>query len=133
VALEWIKNLSFRELSDEEFYNETVPEAAEHKTTVVMDPPFLGGDRLQIEAHRAAFRELTLTTDRMDLLAALVQALVQCHRGALKALGRGEQFRKIFLTGGGAEVVRKIIPEYATAPVELIEEGSLRGIAKLFH
>lgn len=133
VALEWIKNLCFREQSDAAFYGKTVLEAAKRKTLVSLDPPFLGGDRLQIEAHRAAFRDLTLSAEREDLLAALLHALVQRHREALKALGRGEKFRRIFLTGGAAEVVRQIIPEYAEAPIELFEEGSLRGIAKLFQ
>jgi len=37
-----------------------------------------------------------------------------------------------FLTGGGADVVRKLFPEYQADNVEMFEEGSLRGVAKLF-
>ena len=48
------------------------------------------------------------------------------------ALGLGERFQRIFLTGGGAEVVRSLIPEYASAAVHMLEEGSLRGVARLF-
>jgi xylulokinase len=132
AALSWIRELCFRDQTDPEFYERTIPAAQKHATLVVLDPPYLGGDRLEIEAHRAAFRELTLATDRMDLLAALLTALRQRHAAAVAALGMGEHFRRIFLTGGGAETVRQLIPGYLDATVHLLEEGSLRGIARLF-
>jgi xylulokinase len=132
AALEWMKELCFRDQSEQEFYDRTIPEAEDHSTRVTLDPPFLGGDRLEIEAHRAAFRDLTLATDRIDLLAAVLTAMRQQHRKALEALGIGTSFRRIFLTGGGAQVVRGLIPEYAGAAVEVLEEASLRGIARLF-
>src|SRR5262249_44959327 len=75
AALEWLRELCFREQARHEFYERSVPEALDRQTMVALDPPFLGGDRLEIEAHRAAFRELTLTTDRLDLLAAVLQAM----------------------------------------------------------
>jgi sugar (pentulose or hexulose) kinase len=88
---------------------------------------------LEIEAHRAAFRDLELTTDRLDLLAALLEAMTRGHRDALTALGQGTAFRRVVVSGGGADLVRQLIPEYRTAPVEEIDEGSLRGVAKLFN
>ena len=91
----------------------------------------LGGDRLEIEAHRAAFRDLTLATDRLDLLAAVLEALVRCHRQALLDLGL-EKPARVFLAGREAELVRTLIPEYAALPVTMLEEGSLRGVARLF-
>jgi sugar (pentulose or hexulose) kinase len=99
---------------------------------VTLDPPYLGGDRLEIEAHRAAFRDLTVTTDRLELLAAMLEAMVQQHRKAVVNLGVGERFGRIFLTGGGADVVRRLLPEYATADVREFAEGSLLGVARLF-
>jgi sugar (pentulose or hexulose) kinase len=133
AALDWVHALCFRDQAPEEFFGRTVPAVKDRPTRVLLDPPFLGGDRLEIEAHRAAFRELMLTTDRLDLLAAVVQALVRHHREAVKALGLGDKFARVFLTGGGAEVVRKLLPEYADARVHLLEEESLRGIACLFR
>src|SRR5262249_13196751 len=133
VALDWLRNLCFREQGEQEFYERTIPEALNRPTRVTLDPPYLGGDRLDIEAHRAAFRDLTLSTDRVDLLSALLQAMVRCHRQALVALGAGDRFGRIFLTGGGAEVVRRLVPEYASAQVHQLEEGSLRGVARLFE
>jgi xylulokinase len=132
VALDWIKDLCFSEQSNEEFFERSVPEARKRQPRVSLDPPFLGGDRLEIEATRASFRDLELTTGRLDLLAALLHAMVRRHREAVEALGQGTSFRRIFLTGGGAETVRKLLPEYLADNVEMLEEGSLRGVAKLF-
>jgi xylulokinase len=133
AALDWIRELCFRDQPEEEFYDRTIPAALERQTRVTLDPPFLGGDRQEIEAHRAAFRDLTLATDRLDLLAAILEAMRRHHRHAVAALGLGTDFRRIFLTGGGAAVVRKLLPEYASAAVHTLEEGSLRGVARLFQ
>jgi xylulokinase len=134
AALDWVRALCFRDQPDDnEFYGKTIPEALGRTTRVTLDPPFLGGDRLEIEAARAAFRDLTLATDRLDLLAAILQAMQRRHREALAALGLGDHFRRVFLTGGGAEVVRRLLPDYAGAAVTMLEEGSLRGVAALFQ
>jgi sugar (pentulose or hexulose) kinase len=132
AALSWLRELCFREQNEQEFYEQTIPHALERATRITLDPPFLGGDRLEIEAHRAAFRDLTLATDRLDLLSALLQAMLREHQKALVNLGLRDQFRRIFLTGGGAEVVHKLIPGYAGAAVQILDEASLRGIARLF-
>src|SRR5579871_5124664 len=110
AALDWIRELCFRDQSEQEFFNQTLSAARRPATSVILEPPYLGGDRLEIEATRAAFRELTLATDRVDLLAALLNAMQRHHREALTALGMGDSFRKIFLTGGGAEIVRQLMP-----------------------
>jgi sugar (pentulose or hexulose) kinase len=133
AALEWMHKLCFHDQPAEKFFRETIPEARRHKTRVTLDPPYLGGDRLEIEAHRAAFRGLTVTTDRLDLLAALLEAMVRHHLRAVADLGVGERFERVFLTGGGADVVRQLVPEYATADVREFEEGSLLGVASLFR
>jgi sugar (pentulose or hexulose) kinase len=132
AALGWLRELCFRDQSEQEFYERSISAAEGRQTLVTLDPPYLGGDRLEIEAHRAAFRDLTLATDRLDLLAAVLQAIRRQHRKALADLGMGERFARIFLTGGGAEVVQKLLPEYTGATVQMLEEGSLRGVARLF-
>lgn len=132
AALGWLRELCFRDQTDQEFYEQTIARAEVRETSVILDPPFLGGDRLEIEARRAAFREITLSTDRLDLLAAVLQAMRLHHRRAFAALGMVRPVNRFFLTGGGAEVVRKLLPEYAATPVSMVEEGSLRGVARLF-
>jgi xylulokinase len=116
----------------ETFYRNTIPQALDRATTVSLDPPFLGGDRLEIEVARAGLRDMTLATDRLDVLASVLRAMREQHYKALAALGAGQSFRRIFLTGGGSEVVRRLIPEYAGADIKMLEEGSLRGVARLF-
>jgi xylulokinase len=133
VALDWLHLLCFRDQTAEEFFASTIPQALKRTTRITLDPPFLGGDRLEIEAHRAAFRDLELSTDRMDLLAALLQAMVRGHGEALADLGMGTTFRRIVLSGGGERMVRQLLPEYQAGHVEEIEEASLRGVAKLFQ
>ncbi len=133
AALDWLHGLCFRDQSEEEFYQRTIPCARSRPTQVELEPAFLGGDRLEIEPHLAGFRGLTLSTDRMDLLSAVLNALERKHREALAALGMGTRFRRVFLTGGGAGVVRSLLPEYAGASVQVLDEGSLRGIACLFR
>jgi xylulokinase len=133
AALDWLRLLCFRDQPEQVFYEQTIPQALKHATSVTLDPPYLGGDRLEIEAHRAAFRDLTLGVDRLELLSALLQAMQRRHREALAALGMGDRFQRVFLTGRGAEVVRKLIPEYAGDIVHSLEEGSLRGVARLFE
>ncbi len=132
AALDWIHELCFRDQSRADFFSTTLSEALNHPTRVTLDPPFLGGDRLEIDAHRAAFRDLKLTTRRLDLLAALLQAMARRHREALAALGQGPPFRRIFLSGGGADLVRRLLPEYQAANVQELQEASLYGVARLF-
>ena len=132
AALEWLRGLCFAEETGKEFFERTLPAALNHPTRVTLDPPFLGGDRLEIEAHRAAFRDLELTTKREDLLAAVLQAMVRCHHAAVAALGAGDTFERVFLTGGAAEVVHQLLPRYGSAKTHMLEEGSLRGVTRLW-
>lgn len=132
VALDWIRRLCFRDQDEDDFYEKTVPQAVQHETRVSFDPPYLGGDRVQIEAVYAGYRDLSLTTQRLDLLAALLRAMLTEHRNALHILKKGTPFQRLFLTGGAADIVRKLIPEYEKTEVHQFEEGSLKGIARLF-
>jgi xylulokinase len=132
VALEWMHRLCFRDQSAEEFYRHTVSAAWQRPTVVALDPPYLGGDRLAIEPTEAAFRHLRLDTDRLDLLAALLRAMYQQHHRALAALHVPLPFRRIFLSGGGAEIIAQLFPEYRQAELTVLVEGSLSGVARLF-
>jgi xylulokinase len=131
-ALAWLRTLCFREQSEDEFYGSTIPRARERMPRVSLDPPFLAGDCLEIEACRAAIRDLELTTDRLDLLAAVLGAMIKRHRETVENLGVGASFRRIFLAGAGAERVPRILPDYETATIETLSDGALRGVARLF-
>jgi xylulokinase len=133
AALRWLRDLCFRDQSEQEFYDATIPGALERTSKVTFDPPFLDGDCLAIEARRAAFRDLTLATDRLDLLAALLQAMRKEHEKAVAALGLGREFRRVYFTGKDAAIVRELIPEYAGATEHFVKENPLFGVARLFQ
>ncbi len=132
VALDWLYELCFRDVPEDDFFAHNVPEAAGMTTPVRLDPPFLGGDRHQIEPRLAAFGNLGLDTEREDLLAALLAAMRAGHRSALDAIGHAGGGGRVVLTGGGAAAVRAVLPEYADAEVEMLDEAALRGVARLF-
>jgi sugar (pentulose or hexulose) kinase len=137
VAIGWLHSLCFQDQTEEQFYQHTVPEVLARLETEepepLLDPPFLGGDRLEIEPVRASFRELTLATNRLDLLGALLAGMRRRHQEAVNALGLGSHFERIFLTGGGADFIRELIPAYDKANLCLIEDGALGGVAVLFQ
>lgn len=133
AALEWVHQLCFHDHADDEFYGHTIPAAAGRTTEVELEPPYLGGDRLEIEPRVASFTNLTLGVERHDLLTAVLVAMRRGHRQAMAALGRdAAAVDRVFLTGGGADTVRLLLPEYASARVHPIDEGSMRGVARLF-
>src|SRR5207237_6014679 len=101
AALTWLHELCFHDQSADDFFHRTVPAAIDRATDVRLDPPYLGGDRLQIEPVRAVFREVSLSARRDDLLAAVLHAMREQHRIAVAGLGLGERFSRIVLTGGG--------------------------------
>ena len=132
-ALDWLHALCFRDQAKDVFFSATLNEVLERQTRVTLDPPNLAGDWLEIDAHRAAFRDLALTTDRMDLLAAVVQELRRQHQRAPASLGTAEHFERIFLAGANVELLRRLYPECSTAKLSSLEDGALRGVAWLFR
>ncbi|MBX9625411.1 MAG: FGGY-family carbohydrate kinase [Gemmataceae bacterium] len=135
AALEWMHNLCFHDQPADLFYGKTVFACDGRDTDVTLDPPYLGGDRLEIEPRLAHFTHLSTDDTREDLLAAVLEAMRRGHRAALAGLGVDPSaVRRVVLTGGGAEVVRRVLPEYRDGGVrvEEVEELSLRGVARLW-
>ena len=132
VALDWLHQLCFADMPEDEYYSRQIDLALVRQTSVTLDPLFLGGDRLEIDEKKAGFRNLSLNTDRIELLAALLQAMKAGHRAAWSALGKTQPPKRIFLSGGGAKVVRKLLPEYQQVDVIELDQASLMGVAKLF-
>jgi sugar (pentulose or hexulose) kinase len=123
-----------RRAARQKFYGEVVmTEAMNVRTKVEMDPLFLGGDRLEIEEKTASFRHLTLDTKLPDLAAAMLAGMRRGHAEALANLGLGTKWNRIFLTGGGSDVVQRLqLAEYAGIEAHTLHEGSVRGVARLF-
>jgi sugar (pentulose or hexulose) kinase len=133
VALDWLHQLCFADVHEDVYYTKFMQEAMKRDTVVTLDPLFLGGDRLEIDEKKAGFQHLSLSVDRLDLLAALLQAMKAGHRLAWNGLGRTQPPRRIFLSGGGAAVVRELLPEYSQVEVVELDQASLHGVAKLFE
>jgi sugar (pentulose or hexulose) kinase len=132
AALDWLHRLCFADQGDEAFFGLVLDEALTRRPSVTLEPPFLGGDRLEIDEKRAGFKGLTLAADRLDLLAAVLIAMRAGHRAAWASLDRPAPPRRVFLSGGGAAIVRKLIPEYAQLDLIELDQASLLGVAKLF-
>ncbi len=131
-AIEWLRKLCFRDQCEQEFLEKTLADAMDRSNRIILDPPYLAGDLLAIEARRAAFRDLTLQSDRLDLLAALIQEMRRQHERALAGLGLDQPVQRIFLSGQGTSVIQKLLPDYAKAEIHLCEPDPLIGIARLF-
>lgn len=118
----------------ERYFNDIViGQALRHETPVELDPPFLGGDRLEIEDRAAAFANLKLNVKPIDLVAAVLKGMRRGHTQAFQNLGLNRRWRRLFLTGGGAEIIQALeLAEYRGIEVHTLEEGSLRGVARLF-
>ncbi|MEZ6139817.1 MAG: FGGY-family carbohydrate kinase [Zavarzinella sp.] len=132
-ALNWIYELCFKDYSKDDFFAKVIFEHLERATTIALDPPYLGGDRLEIDEKYAHFTNLNLATRREDLLAAVLQGIVRGHHNAFAALEvPEEEIHRIILTGGGCDIVARMIPEYHHRQLETIDEGAMRGVARLF-
>jgi sugar (pentulose or hexulose) kinase len=129
-ALDWLYRLCFADQSPTEFFDSTLPAAAQRGTRVALDPFDLSGDSLEIEARRASFRDLTLAAERFDLAAAIVNAMRRGHREARANLNVAGT--RIVLTGSHAETIRRLVVESDT-PCEALDDAALRGAARLFQ
>jgi len=132
VALEWLHHLCFADTGEASFYGTILEQALQRHPAVTLEPPFLGGDRLEIDEKRAGFKGLTLAVDRIDLFAALLVAMRNAHRVAWANLERPTPPRRVFLSGGGATVLRRLLPEYGELEVIELDQASLLGVGRLF-
>ena len=131
-ALRWIRELCFRDQSSEEFRQSTIPEALERETRVAFDPPFLAGDSLGISATRAAFHDLTMATDRMDLLASLLTEMRRRHDIAVNALKRDGPIQRVLEYGTDAELLTGLLPYGEGANIARVVAEPLTAIVHLF-
>jgi gluconokinase len=144
-ALSWLFDLCYAgdrhpnsvayQAARRDYFEQIVKKSAlTHSTSVRLDPPFLGGDRLEIDERAAAFTGLRLHVRPIDLVAAVLNGMREGHSLAYGNLGVHRPWQRIILTGGGAEIVRLLkLPQYEGVPIEFLEDGSLRGVARLFE
>ncbi len=132
VALEWLYRLCFADVTESTYYADLLFQAMSRSTHVRLDPPYLGGDRLEIDARYAGLQNLSLSTDRMDVLIAVLQAMREGHKTAWHAMQFESNPHRIVLTGGGDRWVKRLLPEYTNVQVQMLEQASLLGVWSLF-
>jgi xylulokinase len=131
-SLRWLHALCFRDQSDEEFRLRTIPQAPATASRVTFDPPYLTGDSLGIVAARAAFRDLTPATDRMELLAAMLTEMRNRHEKAMGLLGWDRSARRIYVRGGDAEFALGLLKYEKDLDFHFVQPTPLTAIASLF-
>jgi xylulokinase len=144
-ALEWTKNQIFRDLKKGEFWklvNQLAKPASKSRKGKPTSPagsvrfePYLAGERTNVEQRQGAFTGLTLSTTREQMLAAVIQSLVEASAARLDLfheLGIPMR-RRVMLTGGSADGLADLLHRQWkgkwTFYVE--EEATLRGLGKL--
>ena len=97
--------------------------------------PYLAGERTSIEQRRGAFTGLTLATTREEMLAAVIESIVQASAQRLTLLDTGQvKIRRRVVVSGGQqdrldELFHRDWPGRWTFHAE--DEATLRGLGKL--
>jgi sugar (pentulose or hexulose) kinase len=101
-SLVWAKQQLFPDLSDEQFYA-LVAKCRRGSSGAVQFEPYLAGDRAAVEQRRGAFKGLTLSTTRQQMLAAIVDALARASAQRLELLqSTGTRLCTRVMVSGGA-------------------------------
>lgn len=136
-SLEWFHSVFCKEMSEDEFYNDYIPNVIDNKTDgeIPSYTPFLQGSRYSVEALKAGFSGIDVNTTRDDFLMAVLKGnnlYLASHLSDIAQVVKPGS--KIKLTGGAGnirnmeKVRRKWIGDYQ---FEYIEQSSLQGAAKL--
>jgi len=145
-ALEWMQHQMFRDVTGAAFWKLVSKLANPHRNSrsakitqlpagTVKFEPYLAGERTSVEQRQGAFSGLTLSTTREQMLAGVIQSLVEASAARLDLFRELEipMRRRVMLTGGSADGLANLLHrEWKgkwTFYVE--EEATLRGLAKL--
>jgi len=136
-ALEWAKGVFCSEMSDEQFYNDLLPQAVDawlDRDSGVCYTPYLMGSRYSLEPLRAELLGLTQTTSREEILAAIVRGLCQYQGRHLRDIERDVPLRTpIHLTGGAVSPALIRAKQRWMQPGQYVheEQSSVKGAAML--
>jgi sugar (pentulose or hexulose) kinase len=136
-SIAWMKEEFFRDITSARFYRLVRKLAGESKrrTASVVFEPYLAGDRASIEQKRAAFRGLTLSTTREEMLMAVIDALAKASGERLKLLGSGgvKMRRTVFVSGGTQRAMGEVLHRDWPGKwrFEAREEASVRGLSRI--
>jgi xylulokinase len=130
-SLEWARQQLFSDLSERDFYR--LIQRSQSRGTVEFEP-YLAGDRASVEQRRGAFRGLSLSTTREQMLAAIVDALARASAERIELLNStGTTLRRrVMISGGGGGLARVMHRDWRGRWTFWSEdEATLRGLSIL--
>ncbi len=108
-ALLWARQTLFSDLSTAQFFRRISQLSRPTEGTPVFDP-HLAGDRMSIDQPRGAFTDLSLSTTRDDMLAAVVESLARASAARVPLLRKVTQLRRdVVVSGGVADGLSKVL------------------------
>lgn len=138
-ALEWFRSEFYREISEENFFNEHLSYLLREKFDVnsVRFLPYMTGDRQSLRNKKGSFNGLTLDTDRDDMLCALIEGIQQQSKTTLDCCKKIISVKKTMkATGNLAEhdaymqIKKKI---FDSIEIEVIDNCPLKGNVIMAH
>ncbi len=146
-TMKWLHENMFRDLSAKAFAKLTVrigrqlvpttPNTAPIADAAPMAPvsfqPYLAGDRTSMENRAAAFKNLTLATDRCAMLQAAIVALAQTSQERLERLAKIHSICNPIYTMGGQTELAAIMQRYWPGgwKFQPLEHEALGGLVKM--
>ena len=137
ASLAWARKVMYHGAGDTEFA-EAVHDALQRSPSARFIPG-LAGDRQTVEQPTAGLTELTLATDRLDLLAAILRGLIDDHLARLDRLLEVAKAaditvrRRVVITGGGTLFSNACQQEWPgdECMFEPMKQATLRGLGTL--
>ena len=136
-ALEWFKGVFCSEMSDATFYDEFLSRALDawlDRDSGLRYVPYLMGSRYCLQPRKAELTGLTQTTDREEILAAIVRGLCTYQKGHLDEIERHVPLPEtIHITGGAVNAVLIRAKQRWMCAGRYVheEESSVKGAAML--
>jgi xylulokinase len=136
TSLRWAHQVLFADLSESAFWKMVGRLFSKRRAFTVQFSPYLAGDRVGVEQLRASFTGLTLATDRLDMLASLIDALARASADRLPTLAAQpvRMHHRVMLSGGGSRgPMRKVLHRDWPGRWTFFErdEATLRGLGTL--
>jgi xylulokinase len=144
TGLEWTRAQLFADLTHDAFWKLVKRLSREGKKSErhreemmggVRFEPYLAGERTSVEQRKAAFTGLTLSTNREQMLAAVIEALAAASAARLDLFGElgVKILRRVMVTGGAKGGLAELFHRDWKGKWEFWEEkeATLRGLGRL--
>ncbi|HMD55818.1 MAG TPA: FGGY family carbohydrate kinase [Phycisphaerae bacterium] len=145
-TMKWMNKTFFSELSTKRFHKladhledqmrihvKTEAPSKYTKRAGVIFHPYLAGDRTSMDLKTGAFENLTLATEREEMLSAVIEALAQSSRERFMRLQRIHAIRKEIFTMGGQVSLANMMHRHWPGKWRFtaIENEAISGLVKL--